>query len=161
MGDYITVPELVDLFGEKEITQLSSLEDKSATTVNEDRVNAAIDYAESEIRSYMSFADLSALQASGVVPLVLKNKVADIVRYQLDSKRAREDVRLRYEDAMRWLRLLATGQVGLGLGSDDSILESDASDGGRACTPTPTFSRDRLDSTFHYGRRLAGWGDRG
>lgn len=159
MPDYLTIPELVDFFGEKEIAQLSSLDDKSATSINEDRVNAAIDYAESEVRSYMSFADLSALQANGVVPLVLKNKVADIARYHLDSKRAREDVRLRYEDAVRWLRLLSIGQVGLGLGSDDSILESDASDGGAAYTPTPTFSRDRLDSTFHYGRRLRGWGN--
>ena len=154
MGSYLTVAQLVDLHDEQEIIQLTNLDDRSATTVNAARAEAAILYAESEVRTYMDFKDLSKLESTGVVPVVLRNKVSDIARYHLDSKRPREDVRQRYEDAIKWLEKLAKGMVSLGLGDNEEVIADQSNDGGATGAPAKTFSRETLEPTFKYGRRI-------
>ncbi len=115
---YCTVPQLIGLFGESEILQLSHLDNSSATTIDTVRVNAAIAYAQDEINSYLGGRYTLPLSS---VPLVLTGKAADIARYQLDSIRPRDDVRKRYEDAVKWLVLVAGGKLDLGL-TDNTAL---------------------------------------
>lgn len=114
--DYCTVARLVSLFGASEILNLSRLTDPTATTIDTARVEAAIAYAEDEINSYIGLRYTSPFVS---VPLVLGGKAADIARYQLDSIHPRDDVRQRYEDAIKWLVLVASGKIDLKL-MDDS-----------------------------------------
>lgn len=112
---YLTQSDLVSLFGEAELIELTNLDDPTATQINADQLAAAIAYAEAEVNGYVAARYTLPL---AVVPLVLKNKTADIARYFLDRYRAREDVRQRYEDAVRWLEWLAKGIVALDLPPD-------------------------------------------
>lgn len=112
--DYCTLAKLVELFGEPEIIALSRLHDPAGMTIDTVRVNAAIAYAEDEINSYIGLRYTSPFTS---VPIVLGGKAADIARYQLDSIHPREDVRKRYEDAIKWLILVASGKIDLSLGA--------------------------------------------
>jgi phage gp36-like protein len=116
---YCTIAQLVGLFGDAEIIALSNLTTPSATAINAVRVDAAIAYADAEINGYLGGRYALPLVS---VPLVLVGKAADIVRYQLDSIHPREDVRVRYEDTLRWLKMVADGKVELGLaGNGDEV----------------------------------------
>lgn len=112
---YCTVARMVELFSEPEMVALSQLYDPTATVIDPVRVEAAIAYAEDEINSYLGIRYSLPLTS---VPMVLTSKVADIARYQLDSLHPRDDVRRRYEDAVKWLYLVATGKLDLGLAVD-------------------------------------------
>lgn len=128
---YLTLASMIALFGTQEMLELSQLHDPDATEPDNERIQANIDSAEAEANSYL--AGRYSLPFA-LVPLVLKEKVADIARYKLDSIRAREDVRQRYEDAIRWLKLVAAGTIDLGLddgGEEVSIAASPAAKGGR------------------------------
>jgi phage gp36-like protein len=112
---YITVQDLINLFGEPEIVQLSNLDEPNITTVNSARVNQAIAWSEDIFHSYASFYYVVPLVfLSGVIPPVVRGILLDFTRYQLDANLPREDVRIRYEDGIKWLTLLAAGKVSLG-----------------------------------------------
>ncbi len=113
---YATEQDMIDLFGETEITELTNLDDPGATAVDSTRLTAALEYASNEVDSYLAAQYQLPITS---IPMVLTNKVADIVRYHLDFYKAREDVRVRYEDAIKWLKLLAEGKVSLGLVTEE------------------------------------------
>lgn len=112
---YCTVSQMIALFGELEIRQLSQLYNPSAITIDTVRVEAAIAYAEEVINSYLAVRYTLPLAS---VPFVLGGKAADIARYQLDSVNHRVDVRQRYEDALLWLARMVAGKIDLGLAID-------------------------------------------
>lgn len=69
------------------------------------------------------------------VPPVLVQICADIARYRLWADRASEEVRRRYEDVQRLLRLIASGEVSLGLASNAPAAgEAQAAHPGRVFT---------------------------
>jgi len=112
---YITEQDLIDLFGEEEIIELSNLDNPNATTVNSARVAAAIAWSEDIFHSYAaSYYVIPITSTTGPTPPVVRGILLDLTRYQLDSNRPREDVRVRYEDDLKWLVLLSTGKVSLG-----------------------------------------------
>jgi phage gp36-like protein len=110
--NYASQDDMVELFGYQEIVDLTNLENPGANTIDSVRLEKALEYASREVDSYLQAQYTLPLP---IIPLVLKNKVADIARYQLDGYKAREDVRQRYEDAVKWLQRLAEGKVSLGL----------------------------------------------
>jgi phage gp36-like protein len=112
---YCTMARLIELFGEVEMLELSNLHDPAATVVDAVRIQAAIMWASEEINSYIGFRYALPLTT---IPYVLESKAADMARYQLDSLQPREDVRQRYEDALRWLKLVGDGKASLGVGLD-------------------------------------------
>lgn len=120
---YLAPDRMVDLFGEQEMLHLSQLYDPDAVDINTDRVQAAIDWATSIANTYISVPYSLPLAS---VPLVLEAYVADLARYQMDMIDPRADVRLRYEDAIAWFRLLAAGKVDLGLTAEGGELQPDA-----------------------------------
>jgi phage gp36-like protein len=132
--NYATQEDMINLFGEAEIIQLTNLDNPNLETIDPVRLDQALDYASREVDSYLQVAQYQLPLIS--VPLVLRNKVADIARYHLDSYQAREDVRQRYEDAVKWLQLLASGKVGLGI---DKITQEQISTGG-----AQWFSQERI-----------------
>jgi phage gp36-like protein len=111
--NYASQDDMVDLFGYQEVVELTNLENPGANTIDSVRLEKALDYASREVDSYLQATRYQLPLA--VIPLVLRNKVGDIARYHLDSYRAREDVRQRYEDAIKWLQMLVQGKVNLGL----------------------------------------------
>jgi len=109
---YLTVEEYEILYA-SDYSDLSSIGD----------IDSAINYAEAEADSYIGVMYALPLNS---VPLVLKNKVADIARYQMDQLCAREDVRQRYEDAMSWFRGVSQGKISLGIDASGDVAESSA-----------------------------------
>jgi phage gp36-like protein len=132
--NYANQEDMINLFGEPEVIELTNLDNPNSETIDTTRLDQALDYASREVDSYLQVAQYQLPLTS--FPLVLRNKVADIARYHLDSYRAREDVRQRYEDAVKWLQMLASGKVGLGL---DKVTQEQMSIGG-----PQWFSQERI-----------------
>jgi len=112
---YATQADLEARFGVDELTQLT------------DRVNAgvpdaaivarALSDATAEIDSYLASRYALPLWP---VPTVLARIACDIARYRLWEDRASDEVRRRYEDALRLLEGIAKGILSLGLPEADA-----------------------------------------
>jgi phage gp36-like protein len=110
---YATVADFELAFGGREALQLSNRDNAATATV----VNAAV--LEGFLEGASGLID-SYLGARYLTPVVtptqpLKQACLDIARYNADNVRAREDVRQRYEDRIRWLEQVTKGLVELGL----------------------------------------------
>lgn len=138
---YITAQEMINLFGEPELIEVTNLDDPSANTINLVRLESAIAYAESEINSYLNRNYNLPLSS---VPMVLINKVADLVRWQLDSRNTRTEVRQRYEEAIAWLRLVAKGEVRLGLDNEDQQVVTTSYPVINYSNPSNVWNRENL-----------------
>ncbi|MFW5920921.1 MAG: gp436 family protein [Polyangiales bacterium] len=108
---YATVQDLVDRFGEKEILQLTDRDhtDEIDTEVAEQ----ALDDASAEIDGYLDARRFKLPLED--VPRVLTRAAADIARYRLYATQAPETVKDRYEATLSWLKMLARGDVQLGI----------------------------------------------
>lgn len=109
---YITLADLTRRFGEEEILALA---DDGAGAIDTAEVDDAIADAQGEIDGYAA-AGGYALPLSPV-PRIIVAYACDIARYRLYDEHATEQVRKRYEDATKFLRLLAEGKVQLGIES--------------------------------------------
>jgi phage gp36-like protein len=110
---YATAADFELAFGSREALQLSNRDNAATATV----VNAAV--LEEFLEGASGLID-SYLGARYLTPVVtptqpLKQACLDIARYYIDNVRVREDVRLRYEDRIRWLEQVTKGLVELGL----------------------------------------------
>lgn len=97
---YITRAELIDRYGEAEITRLE-------VTINDaDAVTTAINDACEKVNGYIAaYLPLTA------VPTALKRAVAVIARYYLYKNKPSDNVRQDYEDELAWLDKIASGKV--------------------------------------------------
>lgn len=138
---YVTLTQMISRFGEQEMIELTNLHEPDATAINVFNFEAAAIDAEAEINSYVGI--IAALPLTSI-PLVLSGKAADVTRYYLDTLDPREDVRKRYEDAIAWLKLLADGNVNIGLDGDGN----EPVPGGmlRTSRNAPVYSRDTINS---------------
>ncbi|MEM1425012.1 MAG: DUF1320 domain-containing protein [Cyanobacteria bacterium P01_H01_bin.130] len=120
---YATVDEFVAAFP-AEAGVLTNLEDPASTVVDVPELQGALDTASAEIDLYLR--GRYALPLESLVPLdpedplalpvfpgVLVGWCRDIARYRLDRVRPSEDVRRRYDDAIRGLEAIAAGTVDL------------------------------------------------
>lgn len=108
---YATVEDLVTLFGEGEIIDLSDRDNDGE--LDRTVVETAIGYAASEVDSYLS--SRYAVPLVDPVPPVVMLAVADIVRYRLTSGDVSEKSSIleRYKSSIAWLREVAAGKVAL------------------------------------------------
>lgn len=106
---YATQQALVDRFGETEIAQLSDRANTGA--IDPVVVAAKLADADGEIDSYLVGRYTLPLDP---VPVALQRIACDIARYHLFDDRVTEAVTQRYKDAIRFLELVAKGQVQLG-----------------------------------------------
>lgn len=120
---YATATEFKAAFPADESVVLTNLDDPTAASADDTRITEALTRAQSEMDSYIGITTSLPLSS---VPLVVKAKCLDIARYYLDSYQPREDVRQRYEDAVKWLERLAKGQATLGLDSSDTDFSNTA-----------------------------------
>lgn len=129
---YATQQQLIDRFGEAELIQLTDRNNVGAidTTV----LNQAIADAGAEIDGYLAGRYQLPL---ATVPVILALYCGDITRYRLYDDGATEEVRKRYEDAMKFLRLVAEGKVRLGADEPAPTGGAQMESGGRV------FGRDQ------------------
>jgi len=107
---YATQQNMIDRYGQQELIELTDRDNLGvldATVL----ANALAD-ADAEINAYLTGRYTLPLAS---VPPTLTKFAADIARYNLYDTRASEQVKARYDDAIRFLKLLANGTVSLGL----------------------------------------------
>lgn len=97
--------------------------------------------AENEADSYVGVAYRLPLPT---VPDVLKQVVADICRYRISADNPTESIRVRYQDALVFLRHVAAGKASLGISqAEDQPAPSKTMASRRNQL---RLTRDRLDS---------------
>lgn len=106
---YTTQQNLVDRFGEAEMIQLTDRENTGS--IDADVLTQAIADADAEIDGYLAGRYQLPI---AVVPGILTIYAGDIARYRLYDDGATDEIRRRYEDAMKFLRLVSEGKVRLG-----------------------------------------------
>lgn len=110
---YLTETELRKRYDEAEIDDLvGSLTQSDATA----KINAALSEAEGLVNSYLASKYSVPVDASSTV----KRLVADIARYYLYDDVASDEVRTRYDDAMKFLASVANGRAQLAVASSDT-----------------------------------------
>lgn len=113
---YCAIADFINTFGEQEAVAVTNLYTPGATAIDEPNLEQALTDASALIDGYIQgrvTLPLTALQ----IPATLKACCADIARYRLDRNRCREEVRIRYEDWISWLKDVSRGVVNLGLDS--------------------------------------------
>lgn len=113
---YATIAQFVEAYTEREAVALTNSDDPAAEYVNQISLQRALDDATAEIDSYLS-GRYSLPFASA--PKVLTFHCLNIARYRLSMVAPGEDVRKRYEDTLKFLAMLAKGDVSLGIAADD------------------------------------------
>lgn len=106
---YVTVDDLTAAFGLAEVRQLAAT---ASGSLDEDKAAAFIDKASAEVDSYAATRYAVPLDADRI-PDHVKQVTLDITRFRMWGARSSEEVRKRYDDALRWLRDLAGGKVAL------------------------------------------------
>ncbi|THF60908.1 gp436 family protein [Pseudothauera rhizosphaerae] len=106
---YVTFADMIRRFGTTELEQRAPGAELGVIDV--ERVQGAIGEAVAEIDGYVGTRYPLPLTP---VPALLGRLAGDIARYRLYDDASSEEVRKRYEDAVRLLRGIADGQVSLG-----------------------------------------------
>lgn len=134
---YCTKADMIARFGELELIQLT--DDVNAGAIDDETLAQAIADAEAEINSYLAGRYTVPLPST---PLVLVRIATDIARYYLYADRVTEQVRVRYDDGVKFLRAVAKGDVSIGV---DSLNAPAAVNGGPQFNAgTTVFNHDSL-----------------
>ena len=135
MGDYATRAELTTRFGAEELIQLTDRTNIPPTTIDDDVIAEATGDANSVVDGYL--AAKYALPLSDVPASVVK-AACDIARAYLHGDHASELIVKAREQAVAWLRDVATGKVQLSAAGTEVSSDAEPSFDG----PERVFSRD-------------------
>jgi phage gp36-like protein len=123
---YAMKSDIIEQYGEQLLTRIADHDnDKVADDVVIDKALAS---AEELVNAYLSAQYTVPLVT---VPGVVQRCTIDIAVYTMALQRAQrtDEMRLRYEDALALLKLMAKGEIGLGLPpidtDDDDIPDTD------------------------------------
>ncbi|MDX1464121.1 MAG: DUF1320 domain-containing protein [Halomonas sp.] len=111
---YITLQDLIDRFGQDELLQLAA--DDTGQAIDQGEIDLAIADAGGEIDGRVAAGGYAV--PLDPVPSIVQAYACDIARYRLYDERATDQVTKRYEDAIKFLRAVAKGEVKLGIGSE-------------------------------------------
>lgn len=108
---YATPDNYIAYFGERDATGASAQRGKAVP--DRDRLTYHLEGASARIDAYIGARYRLPLAD---VPQALRDYCCDIARYLLTGteRTCTEEIRLRYEDAIAWLKLVATGKAGIG-----------------------------------------------
>ncbi|WP_227506752.1 gp436 family protein [Marinobacter subterrani] len=102
--------DLIERFGENELLDL--VPDSTGAVIDQSVVDKAIEDASGEIDGFVSAGGYPV--PMDPVPRIVTAYCTDIARYRLYDNRATDQVTKRYDDAVKFLRSVASGQVKLG-----------------------------------------------
>lgn len=132
---YATQADLEARYGAAEILQLADRDGDGV--IDAGVIEQALADAGAEIDGYLGSRYALPLAE---VPQIVKVYACDLARYRLWDKAASEEVRRRYEDALRYLRLAAEGRVKI---AADGGAEPVASGGAEVVSAGLVFARDQ------------------
>ena len=121
---YATQQDLVDRFGELELIQLTDRADPPADAINATVVGKVLADADAEINGYLATRYTLPLAP---VPTIIERLAADMARYYLYEDRVTEQVKERYDTAVKFLTAVSKGVVTLGV---DAASAAPAESGG-------------------------------
>lgn len=113
---YVTVAEFVDRVGVNETIELSDLWDALNDSIDSSKINTALIAASREVDSYIRQRYVTPVVPT---PWELMQPVTAIARYRLSNLDRDSRIRIDYDDAIKYLGLIAKGLVGLDLVSTD------------------------------------------
>lgn len=159
---YSTPDNMIDLFGLPEMVQLSNLDNPGAQGIDDFRIETAIESADSLIDSYLSaqvplplpVAVEGITDGYETLRRILKTKSMDIARYILESRgEPRPDVKIRYDMALEWLRMVSSGDIEISTG--DSVLGSNDPAIAYSSDPRVFTRRSLTGYTENWGRHYS------
>lgn len=134
---YATQTDLEERFGAREILELSDRENTGSTVVAV--VARALTDADAEINGYL--AARYALPLSST-PTVLVRLAADMARYYLYDDKVTDQVKDRYDAAVKLLKAISGGTANLGIDAGND--QAPTSGGVQITANERVFSRDTL-----------------
>lgn len=109
---YATQADMLARFGEDELIQLTDRADPPIGAIDAAVLAARLADADALIDGYLAGRYSLPLAST---PAILTQYACDVARYLLYGNKMPEDVRDRYEDALRFLGRVADGRIGLGV----------------------------------------------
>jgi phage gp36-like protein len=140
---YITKQDLIDRHGEEKLAIIAGDENGE---IKQDIVDAAIDDASDEITGYIS--SRYALPFS-IVPRMLERIAVDVSIYRMasDADTGSEEIRKRYEDAVKALEKIRDGKIMLEAQQKETE-ENEAEMPILFQTSQPLFARKNMQKVF-------------
>ncbi|MFW1840046.1 gp436 family protein [Acinetobacter gyllenbergii] len=110
---YVTADAMRERFGDQELIELTDNREPYQYAINYDKLNAALDEANSEIDGYVQVRYKLPLP---IIPPYLVAIGCHIARYHLCTMVVTENdpIKIRYNDAVKTLRAISKGDVALG-----------------------------------------------
>ena len=110
---FATVESMQNKFGEKELIELTDNEEPYQSAINLDKLNAAMQAANSEIEGYIAARYALPLQ---LVPPFLRSIGCDMARYHActGAMSDNDPIKHRYENAIKTLKEISKGMIALG-----------------------------------------------
>lgn len=134
---YATQQDLVDRFGSEELTQLTDRDNTGE--IDADVIARALADTAGEIDGYIGSAYTLPLAS---IPQILVGYASDIARYKLFNQDAPEEVRNRYNAAIKFMAMVGQKKLTLGLADGQPV----ATAGGVKYTaPGRVFNDQSLD----------------
>ena len=137
VGQYLSQDGLVRRYSQRALVLLTNSDDYSVDAIEVERLQQAIDEAESLANSYIERRHPVPIAP---VPPTLRRMVGDICYYLLHGEQVTDEVRKRYEQAMSWLRDIGAGRALLESGATGERQQSDSADKVRSVS-----GRSRID----------------
>lgn len=132
---YCTRQNLIDRFSEAELIQRTDRTDSGA--IDDVVLSEAIADADAEIEGYLTAYQLPL----AAVPANLERIACDIARYYLFSDIKNDLVQSRYDNAIRYLNLVAKGVVNLAPDTSGTVVEESSNSVEFSSSPL-VFGRD-------------------
>jgi phage gp36-like protein len=136
---YAVKQDMIDRFGDVELKQLTD-RTGAVDAIDDTVLGKALADADAEINGYLAGRYTLPLAST---PMILVGLACDIARFRLYEDRATEQVRQRYEDAIKYLTKVAEGKISLGLDAGNQA-QTEAG-GAKAEGDERVFSRETLN----------------
>jgi phage gp36-like protein len=143
--NYVTADKMIQLFEEQELIEATNLRDATATQINLNRLQSAIDGATGIINGWlMRRYKLPLTNVPPHLNQTLEIHAANLARNLLDG--STEEVRKKADDAFAWLKEFTKEDV---LGdTTPGITEAEKSGSINFEVSQPTWNNDRLAGLF-------------
>lgn len=110
---FATLQAMRNKFGERELIELTDIEKPYTEAINMERLNAAMQQANSEIEGYIGARYTLPLQT---VPPFLESIACDMARYHASTGVMSENspIKARYDNAIKTLKEISKGTLQIG-----------------------------------------------